>query len=813
MLLSLKWLREFVPYTGSAEELGARLTMLGLELEEIVRPFDDIANIVIGHVVTCQKHPEADKLSVCSVDVGLDEMLSIVCGAPNVGQGQKVPVAMVGTTMPGGLVIKKAKLRGVPSFGMICSERELGLSEDHSGIMVLPEDAPIGTKFIEYFNMDTEVLDISITPNRADCTSVLGLAREVAMSYDLPLNIPKVLLNESGDDCSSDVAIQISDGELCPLYQGRILENVRIAPSPHHIRYRLIASGIRPISNVVDVTNYILLECGQPLHAFDKDKIRGACIKIECAVEGEKLTTLDGQERNLLAQDLTIRDAEGAVALAGVMGGLDSEIVDASKAVFLESAVFKPASIRKTARRLGLHSEASYRFERGVDQLGNTYAMNRAAYLMQEYCGATVRQGICKAEPQPFTAPNMIFRLTKANDLLGLTVEQGLNAAFCEKVLTALGCTVDASRADEWKVIAPSWRHDMEREVDLIEEVGRVYGLDNIEPVLPVVRHQLQNAGKNISVFDFWERIKNWGYGLGLNEAVNYSFVGHKDLDFLNLPKENRVSIANPLSAEQDVLRTALAPGLLMSLRNNLAQGATGLRLFELAHIFTADDTSETTVKEEGRLGLLLHGQRFDGTWPQVDAAVDYSDMKGLVENLFTSLHLGKASYALNEGHAYLKPAVNVYLGEICVGTLGNVSRDIAENFHAKEDVWLAEIDLLTLQSLATKTHITFHELPNFPPVRRDITVKTDGTVSIDAIKACIAKLKIGLLENVQVIDIYEPNDLQQDTVQKEADVMERDITLRLTMRHEKRTLKDSEADKEREKIAKALIDQLNVRI
>ncbi len=801
MLLSLKWLQEFVPYTGSAEELGARLTMLGLELEEIVRPFDEIADIVIGKVMTCGKHPEADKLSVCTVDVGTGEELSIVCGAPNVGAGQKVPVATVGTTMPGGLVIKKAKLRGQPSFGMICSERELGLSDDHSGIMVLPEDAPIGIKFVDYFDMDREVLNISITPNRADCTSVLGLAREVAMSYGLPLSLPEIKLQESGSDCSQDIAIQIEDGELCPLYQGRILENVRIAPSPHRIRYRLIASGIRPISNVVDVTNYILLECGQPLHSFDKDKIRGACIKVERAIEGEKLTTLDGQERTLLAQDLTIRDAEGAVALAGVMGGLDSEIVDGSKAVFLESAVFKPASVRKTARRLGLHSEASYRFERGVDHMGNTFAMNRAASLMQEFCGATVRPGVCVAEPRPWQAPKMTFRLTRANDLLGLSVEKGLNAEFCQKVLSGLGCILDTSDAQCWQVTAPSWRHDMEREADLIEEVGRVYGLDNIEPVLPVVRHSLENAGKSQNVFDFWARIKHWGRGLGLNEAVNYSFVGHKDLDHLNLPADNRVSIANPLSAEQDVLRTALAPGLLMTLRNNLAQGATGLRIFELAHIFTADATSETTANESGRLGLMLYGQRFDGTWPQVEADADYSDIKGLVEHLLTSLHLGKASYALEEGHNYLLPAVRVQVGGVHLGTLGRVRPLMAESYHAKKDVWLAELNLEILRELVDKASISFSALAMFPPVRRDINVMTDGTIGIAAIQDCVEKLKIPLLEEFKVIDIFEPSEA------------ERNITFRLTLRHASRTLKDSEADKEREKIAQKLVSELGVRI
>ncbi len=808
MLLSMKWLREFVPFEGTAEELGHRLTMLGLELEEIVRPFDDIADIVIGQVVTCEKHPEADKLSVCTVSVGAlsEEPLSIVCGAPNVAAGQRVPVAMVGTVMPGGMAIKKAKLRGVPSFGMICSERELGLSDDHSGIMVLPEDAPLGVKFVDYFDMDREVLNISITPNRADCTSVLGLAREVAVAYGLPLTMPKVEFEEQGADCSAEVKISIPDAELCPLYQGRIIEGVKIAPSPHAMRYRLIACGIRPISNMVDVTNYVLLEVGQPLHAFDKDKIRGAEIIVAAAVEGEKLTTLDGQERTLVAQDITIRDPEGAIALAGTMGGLDSEITDTSHAVFLESAVFRPASVRKTARRLGLHSEASYRFERGVDQVGNTFAMDRAAALMASLGGGSVRKGVCKNEPKSWQAPQMTFRMQRANDLLGLSVEQGLNAAFCERVLTSLGCTVTDTDKDVWQVSGPSWRHDMEREADLIEEVGRVYGLDNIEPVLPVVRHTLENAGAELSVFDFWSRIKKWGLGLGLNEAVNYSFVGHKDLDHLNLPVEGRVSIANPLSAEQDALRTALAPGLLQSLRHNLAQGNTGLRLFELAHIFMADASSETTVKEEGRLGLLMYGARYDGTWPQVQEDADYSDIKGLVEHLCTSLHLpalqsGAATYAMVEGHAYYLPAVSVSVQGQCIGVMGRVRPAMAEEFHAKKDVWMAEIDLHVLRTLTQEAHIAFTSLAVYPPVRRDINVMTDGTVSVEAITQCVSKVKLNLLDDICVIDVFEPSE------------NERNITFRLTFRHAERTLKDSEVDKEKDKIVAALTQALEVRI
>jgi len=386
MLLSLSWLREFVPYEGTAQELGDRLTMLGLELEEIVRPYDAIAPIVVGHVVECVDHPESDHLHICKVDAGQGELLDIVCGAPNVAAGQKVPVALVGTTMPGGLVIKKAKLRGAPSFGMICSERELGLTEDHSGIMVLPDSAVPGTRLVDTLELDREVLDISITPNRADCLSVLG---ETALAFNLPLTIPELPLCEDGP--ARDLpSVEVSDPELCNLYAGRVIAGVKIAPSPMRIRHRLHAVGVRPISNIVDVTNYILFECGQPLHSFDLDKLRGNRIIVSPAAQGEKIVTLDGQERTLDPRDLCIRDAERAVALAGVMGGQATEIDDASTNVFLESAVFRPGTIRKTSRRLGLSSESSYRFERGIDHKRSIWALDRACAMMVAAAGGKV---------------------------------------------------------------------------------------------------------------------------------------------------------------------------------------------------------------------------------------------------------------------------------------------------------------------------------------------------------------------------------------------------------------------------------------
>ncbi|MEG2172643.1 MAG: phenylalanine--tRNA ligase subunit beta [Desulfovibrionaceae bacterium] len=800
MLLSLKWLRECVPFEGTAEALGERLTMLGLELEDVLKPYDAIQTIVVGHVVACAKHPEADKLSVCKVDVGQSEALDIVCGAPNVALGQKVPVALVGCTMPDGMVIKKAKLRGMPSHGMICSERELGLTEDHSGIMVLPQESPVGQKLVEVLDLDREVLDISITPNRADCLSVIGLARETAMAFRLPFTLPTFTLQEHGADASHAIPIEIANPELCWLYQGKILENIQVKPSPAWLRYRLQAVGVRAISNIVDVTNYVLMECGQPFHAFDKDTLAGGRIIVAPARAGEKLITLDGQERVLNAEDLCVRDAQHPVALAGVMGGLRTEITASTKSVFLESAIFRPASIRKTARRLGLSSESSYRFERGVDQQANTWIMNRAAALMAELSGATVRPGVCRAEPRPHVAAPIPFRPAKADALLGVS----LSPDFDKDCLTRLGCTVQ-EQAESWQVTPPAWRHDLSREADLIEEVGRIYGLDRIEPALPPIVRRLDATAQAESRFAFCARLKRWGMGLGLNEAVNYSFVGHKDLDHLGLPTAPRISILNPLSAEQDVLRTQIAPGLLQNLRHNVAQGASGVRLFEVAHIFEADASSETSARETAHLAVLMYGDRFDSMWPHPTGegtSADYTDLKGVVEHLFTTLHVPAPHCVPTSAHTFLSPCVRVQVLGQDVGCMGRVKPDIADAYHARKDVWLAELDVDVLHCLHSARQIRFRALPVYPPVRRDITVMAGAGISVDAVLAQVRGLKQNLLQEIVLVDLFEPEHSQ-----------ERNMTFRLTFRHADRTLKDSEVDKERAKVADALVRDLGVRV
>ncbi|MDE5832913.1 MAG: phenylalanine--tRNA ligase subunit beta, partial [Desulfovibrio sp.] len=648
MLAPLAWIKEMTPYEGGARELGDKLTMLGLELDGIINPFQNIQDIIVGFVAQCAPHPDSDHLRVCKVDVG-DEILDIVCGAPNVAEGQKVAVAKVGVKLPDGTAIKKAKLRGQPSFGMICSERELGLSDDHDGILVLPDSADVGHKLTVALGLDTEVLDLSITPNRGDCLSILGIARETALAFDLPLNLPELplIIDEKAPEIV--VPVSIKDPELCRLYSGRVLANIAIRKSPMRLRYRLHAIGVRPISNIVDVTNYILHEVGQPLHAFDLDKLAGRRIEVRSAKNGEKLVTLDGRERILTDRDICICDAEKIVGLAGVMGGENTEITPESKNVFIESAVFNPINIRKTSRRLGLTSEASYRFERGVDQRRTIWALDRAAALTESIKGGMPVKSFAVSETRPFIPARIPYSPAKANALLGTEISW----EFQKKALEADGCAVENAEGALWTAIQPSWRHDLLREADLIEETGIIYGLDKIEPALPCECKSLEKEGDIRSGMNFTRAILRWGSGLGLNEAVNYSFASSATMDFLNLEKENRIPILNPLSEEQNALRTCLAPGLLDDLRNNLAFGAPCVKMFEIARTFEADKESETGARETPVLGLILSGARQAKGWPRDESDFSYADIKGLTENLFSFLHLGEGDYIRIESHPW----------------------------------------------------------------------------------------------------------------------------------------------------------------
>lgn len=799
MLVSLNWLREFVPYEGEIQALGDKLTMLGLELEGINDPFESIKDIVIGHVVECEKHPEAEKLSVCTVDVGDTETLTIVCGAPNVGKGQKVPVAKVGTIMPEGMKIKKAKLRGVKSMGMICSERELGMSDEHDGIWVLDDSLKVGDKLVDALNLERVVFDFDITPNRADCLSILGFARETALAFELPLTMPELNLVESGGNAADDLKILIDDPELCPLYNGRILRGVETKTAPDWMRFKLLSLGQRPISNIVDCTNYIMFELGQPLHAFDLDLIEDATIRVAPATDGMKFTTLDNVERTLTANDLLIWDGKKPVALAGVMGGANSEMHDGSTNVLLEAAVFRPGTIRKTARRLALPSDASYRFERGVDQIMNRFAMDRAAQLMAETSGGTVVSGVSSNEPKPWQDRQHGYRHQRCMNLLGLDLEP----EFAKKVFTLEGCKVDDSNPDNWTVSSPSHRLDLEREVDLYEEVGRVFGLDQIPAVLPKVAKSLDTVDEGLTEFSFIRDVKTWGAGVGLKEAINYSFVGDDDLDRLGLPAEGRVHIANPLSEDQNVMRTDLAPGLLNTLKNNLAQSNNHVRIFEVAKRFVADSESETETREFVRLGMLAYGPRHAADWPHEAGEADYLDVKGYVEHLVQDhLKLDEPSFVLVDEHPYLAPCVEVKLGEDVIGFMGKVKEEIADYYHAKKEAWLADLDLDVLRAIVNGFEIKFENLPTFPPSRRDVTVIGPATLPAQAIRDAITNAGIKILESVELVAEYIPEGQEE----------ERNLSFRLTYRHPTKTLKDKQVDKEHQKVLAALEKELPIR-
>jgi len=798
MRVSVNWLREFTPFDGELQDLADRITMLGLEVEEIAHPFAGLDKVVVGKVVECAKHPDADKLSLTRVDAGQGELLPIVCGAPNVAAGQTVAVALVGASLPGGITIKKSKIRGAESRGMICAEDELGLGEGHAGIMVLDPALKAGAPLAEALSLDTEVLEVSITPNRADCLSVLGVAREVALAFGLPLSLPTVQVSEQGPGRVEDFfRIELPEPDLCPVYQGRMLAGVKIGPSPDWLRWRLLAVGLRPISNIVDVTNYVMFELGQPLHAFDRRLLAGGLIRVARAHEGMRFTTLDNQERILNSNDLLIWDAEKPVGLAGVMGGANTEMRDDSTEVFLESAVFRPGTIRKTARRLGIPSESSYRFERGVDQPGSLFALNRAAALMAEFSGGRILPGVAAAEPRPWQSRVVPFRTERARDLLGLPVDE----SFCRKTLEAVGCELEGS-GENFSAVAPSHRLDLEREVDLIEEVARVWGIDRIPAVLPRIPKSLDTVGKADTTYAFALRLKAWARGAGLREAINYSFVGTKDLDLLGLPADNRVPVKNPLSEDQNVLRTALAPGLLNTVRQNVSTGAARVRVFELAHLFFPDAASDTTAREPVRLGLVLYGDRAAEGWPSEDRPADYLDLKGLVEHLLAHLKLPQAAFAVQEGHPYLSPCVQATLDGEVLGELGRVKPELADAYEARKEVWLAELDADLLKARAEARVQGFTALAKFPPVRRDVTFACPANIEAAALLDAARGAKEKLLSDVLLVNVYQPEPGG-----------ERNLSLRLTYRHAERTLKDAEADKAHAKVVDAVTAALPVRV
>lgn len=787
MKLSTNWLKQYVDFDWSAAELAERLMMAGIEVEGIQAHGASFDKIVTAKILSSEKHPNADRLSVCRVTDGTAER-QIVCGAKNYKVGDIVPLALPGCTLPAPspdgkpFTIKESKLRGVDSQGMMCSPKELGLAEDAQGLMILPEETPVGVPFAQIAGGCDTVLDLEITPNRPDWLSVIGVAREVAALTGHPLKSPEIKL--AAVDEPIEATVRIDDPDLCPRYTARIIRGVKIGPSPRWMQEALEKSGIRAINNIVDITNYVLLECGHPLHAFDYNLLAGHEIVVRRAVQGEGLRTIDGKMRALTPDMLVIADAERAVALAGIMGGVNSEINEKTVDVLLESAYFHPPSVRATSKKLGLGSESSYRFERGADIGICDWASRRAAALMAELAGGRVSKEALDVYPKPFAKRSVALRYERVNKLLGVQIEP----SRVESMLQGLGLEMTASDASQSTWSIPTHRVDLEQEVDLIEEVCRIYGANNI----PSVTHgAAPGESAQDANYDFHMRLRRLATALGFDEATNYTLLRPEAQD------GEGFRMANPLSEDYSVLRTSLLPGLLATVAHNVGHKNSDLRLFELGRVF-ANDASERTV-----IGFLLTGRRDGRSWEGGQPPLcDVYDLKGAIEALLGQLDVEGVTVESSNGSATLK------LGRETLGSFCEVDPARTAPLKIAAPVYYAELDTQRLESASPKMK-RFTPLPQFPAIVRDIAMVLEETKTHQEILGAIQQAyreatKEKWLENVVVFDIFRGGNVPPG---------KKSMAYSLTYRSHERTLTDAEVNAIHEKLKSALKKLLNCEI
>lgn len=797
MKTSSEWLAQYVDVPWSPERMARELTMAGLEVEGIDVLGNTPDGVVVGHIISRKPHPNADRLSVCMVKSGAGEAVQVVCGAPNCDAGRKAAFATVGTTMSPDFTIKKAKLRGVESFGMLCSARELGLSDDHDGIMLLPDDAPLGTPLRDYLGTDT-VVDWEVTPNRPDWLSHIGIAREIAALTGNPLTMPELTTPVLGSGAVGErVSVRIDDPDLCPRYTARLVENVRIGPSPDWMQRRLRAVGLRPINNVVDITNFVLMECGQPLHAFDFDSLAEHAVVVRRAREGETLVTLDGTAHTLGPDSLLIADPVKGVALAGVMGGANSEIGDETTTVLIESAAFDPASIRATARRLGLHSDSSYRFARGVNLEMVAFASARAADLVARYAGGTVVDGLVDVYPGATGRPEIRCRFGRVNKVLGVEIAP----ERIVEIFGGLGLEIRCRGELECLVRVPPHRLDLTREIDLIEEVARVHGVNNI-PLNPE-RMTLGGARQDDALYRK-QGLREQLLGLGLTECVNYSMISARDASkCTGFGESELVRIKNPLSAEFEIMRPTVQPGLLRNVAHNIAHGNSDLRLFELARVYCR---RQDFSGERLQAAILLTGRRFPQRHSEErDLVYDLYDIKGVVEDLAAQLRIEDLAFARCDHPAFIPgAAVSVVSGGVEIATFGEVCDQLTGDMRLRHPLFLALVEVDRFGQVPVRPS-EFSGLPQFPAAARDISFVADRALAHREVVDAIRRIAGKLLEQVELFDIYED--------QQAVGPGRKSMAYSLTFRAPDRTLKDSDIDKTMTRLFKQLPSELGVEL
>jgi phenylalanyl-tRNA synthetase beta chain len=801
MKVTLNWLKQYIDFNWSPEELTERLTMLGLEVEGVQKISGAFDGIVVAQVVSRDKHPNADKLSLCRVNDGTGER-QIVCGAQNFKAGDKVPLILPGASLPPKpgekepFTIKVGKIRGVESHGMLCSHEELGIDPEtiglkkEDGLLILREDAKVGQPFGEYLGRSGSdvVYDLEVTPNRPDLNSVIGIAREIAAVTGNELKIPTIqFLNTESEPINGLVSVQNDEPELCPRYTARIVRKVQVGPSPDWLRSILEKVGLRSINNVVDITNYVMLESGQPLHAFDYHLLNRTGtnppkIIIRRANESEKFTTLDGKERVLTNRMLLIADETRPVALAGIMGGKNSEINANTTDVLIESAYFKPQNIRATSKKLELRTDSSYRFERGSDVAVCDWASRRAAQLICDLADGQVLGHAIDNFPHQTPAKPITLHFAKTKDLLGIGISHSEQVSF----LTKLGLTVTEQTPGLCTFKIPSWRVDLKREVDLIEEVGRLYGIEKIPATPP--RGAL---GANVfdSVYDQIGEVRRILSGLGLNEAQGQTLISKEECRIKN---EEIVALANSLSSDMDVLRPSLLPGLIHSLRHNLARKNHDVALFEIGRVFLNQNGG---AKENRNVAMALTGQRVENFWggENRDAKFDAFDLKGLLEEFFEQFGLRGIVFA-RRGEStplFLESAMISLGGKLPLGELGQLSPTLAKKYDLRDVVFLAEfnLDLLLARRNPAKS---FKPLPQFPSVRRDVAMLVPEATTHESVLQTVKQTKPANLENVELFDVFRGKNVPQG---------QKSLAYAFTYRSPEKTLTDAEVNTAHEKI------------
>ncbi len=789
MRVPLEWLREWVEFEDSPEGLAERLTFGGIEVEAIERVGSTYEGVVVGEVRAVERHPNADRLTVCRVWDGQQEV-TVVCGAPNVRAGGRYPLARPGARLPNGMEIRAARIRGVESSGMLCAPDELGISDDHSGLLELPADARPGSTLAEVLGGPDVVLDLEITPNRPDCLSVVGIAREVAALYRTRVRVPEFALSEATDlaPVTSRIHVEVEDSTLCPRYTARCIEGVRIGLSPAWMRWRLERAGVRPICNAVDVTNYVMLELGQPQHAFDLALIRGGVICVRRARPGERIRTLDGEERELSPEMLVIADAEGPVAIAGVMGGEGSGVTERTTAILLESASFLSSSVRVTSRRLGLNSESSFRFARGVDPELAELASRRAAALLAQLTGGRVVPGVVDVYPRPERPRTVSVRMERVRSLLGVDVSTDQVA----DTLSALGWQVRREADDRLTAVVPTWRRDVTADVDVIEEFARVYGLDRIPAPAPAARVVLSADDREARADSF---VRQLCAALGLQEVMNYSLTSDRLLDQFGLDDPAlRIRLPNPISAEQAVLRTDLIPQLVETLGRNRARQVEHAAVVEFGRVFRRGPEGGSIEIERLAIGLMGSAGRGPlSVRPTPKPLESFLWVKGIVERLCEALRTPVPEFqpvvvpAFEPGES-----VQVVLEGQPIGRAGVVRKVIASEWRIYDPVAVAELDIEPFLRHWGRVPTPVPP-PVFPCAVRDLAFVVDRRIRNEQILAAIRQVAPPFLESVTLFDVYEGPGIPEGR---------KSMAYSLTYRSPERTITDEEVQRAQERIA-----------